>query len=923
VAARSLAAVAGSVAEMDEAQSPPAASPPAWARPPAAVLAELETTPDGLDDAEARRRLETHGPNRLPAPARGGPIVRFARQFKNVLIYALLAAAVLAALIGHELDAVVILAVVVVNAVIGFVQEGRAESALAALSQMLEPEARVLRGGRRRTVPAAEVVPGDVVLLEAGERVPADLRLIESRELTVDEAILTGESVAAEKTTTAVAAAAPLGDRTAMAFSGTLVVAGTGRGAVVATGGGTELGRISALLGGVETLKTPLVRQMDAFGRRLTLIILGLAAVVFAVAAGLRGYRLDEAFMAVVGLAVAAIPEGLPAVMTITLAIGTERLAARNAIIRRLPAVETLGSVSVICSDKTGTLTKNEMTAGVIAWAGHDLVIEGAGYVPDGAFRRDGERVDPRALPVVEEFLRGGLLCNEAELVREDDRWVALGDPTEAALVVAAVKAGFDTTAEREAHRRVDTVPFDSQHRYMATLHEGPGGERRIVAKGAPERILPMCRTQAGPHGSEPLAVHHWHHKAHELAASGKRLLAIAQKPAARDHHSLAARDVDGDLEFLGLVGLIDPPREEAREAVAACRRAGIDVKMITGDHAVTAEAIARELGLPQPETALTGPDLDRIGDDELPARVHHTSVFARTSPEHKLRLVTALQAMGGVVAMTGDGVNDAPALKRADVGVAMGKKGSEATKEAAEMVLADDHFATIVAAVREGRTVYDNLKKFIGWTLPTNGGQAFAIVAAIAAGLALPITAVQILWVNMITAVGLGLTLAFEPTEPRTMYRPPRPSDEPLLSALLLWRVVFVSALFVAGAFGTYFWALDQGRAVDTARTMVVNAIVAMQITYLFSARFAHASAVTLDGLKGTRAVWIGVVTVVLAQVVFTTTPPMQHLFATTALVPADLVPVVAAGAMVFLVTEAEKGVQRRFERYRRQRHG
>ncbi|MFP4359982.1 MAG: HAD-IC family P-type ATPase [Alphaproteobacteria bacterium] len=908
---------------MDEAATAlDADAPPAWARPAADVVAGLETGADGLDDDEAARRLAVHGANRLPAPRRGGPLARFARQFKNVLIYALLAAAVLAAAIGHELDALVILAVVLVNAAIGFVQEGRAESALAALSQMLEPEARVLRGGRRRTVAAATLVPGDVVLLEAGERVPADLRLVEARELKVDEAILTGESVAADKQTAPVPASAALGDRTSMAFSGTLVVAGTARGVVAATGADTELGRISALLGGVETLKTPLLRQMDAFGRRLTLIILGLAAAVFAVAVGLRGYPFGEAFMAVVGLAVAAIPEGLPAVMTITLAIGTERLAAKNAIIRRLPAVETLGSVSVIGSDKTGTLTKNEMTAAVIALADHELAIEGAGYRPEGAFRRDGARVDPRALPASEQLLRGGLLCNDAELVRTDDDWRAEGDPTEAALVVAAVKAGFDARAERAAHRRLDAVPFDSQHRYMATLHEGPGGERRIVAKGAPERILPMCRTQAGPHGSEPLAEHHWHHKAHELAASGKRLLAIAQKPAARDHHSLAARDVDGDLEFLGLVGLIDPPREEAREAVAACRRAGIDVKMITGDHAVTAEAIARELGLPQPEQALTGPDLDRIDDDELPARVHHTSVFARTSPEHKLRLVRALQARGGVVAMTGDGVNDAPALKRADVGVAMGKKGSEATKEAAEMVLADDHFATIVAAVREGRTVYDNLKKFIGWTLPTNGGQAFAIVAAIAAGLALPITAVQILWVNMITAVGLGLTLAFEPTEPRTMRRPPRPSDEPLLSVLLLWRVGFVSALFVAGAFGTFFWALDQGHSVDTARTMVVNAIVAMQIAYLFSARFAHASAVNLAGLRATRAVWIGVGVVVLAQLAFTTTPPMQHLFATTGFAATDLTPILAAAVMVFALAEAEKAAKRRLDLGRRRRH-
>jgi len=487
--------------------------------------------------------------------------------------------------------------------------------------------------------------------------------------------------------------------------------------------------------------------------------------------------------------------------------------------------------------------------------------------------------------------------------------------------VIAAAKAGVDVEGERAAWRRVDAIPFDSQHRFMATLHDVPGGGRRIVVKGAPERLMPMCRAQVRTDGPAPLDHDAWHARAHRLARSGKRLLAVAIKRAHPHAHRLEHADVESGLELLGLVGLIDPPRDEAREAVAACRRAGIDVKMITGDHAVTAEAIARALGLPQPERALTGPELDAVDDADLPARVRHTSVFARTAPEHKLRLVQALQAMGAVVAMTGDGVNDAPALKRADVGIAMGKKGSEASKQAAEMVLADDHFATIVAAVREGRTVYDNLKKVIAWTLPTNGGEAFLVVAAIAAGLALPMTAVQILWVNTVTAVGLGLTLAFEPTEPRTMLRPPRPSNEPLLSPVLLWRVVFVSVLFVSGAFVAFFWALDQGRSVEAARTLVVNAFVAMEIAYLFSARFTHGSALSLTGLRGTRAVWIGVGGVLAAQVAFTTAPPLQHLFATARLAIVDLALVAGAAVMVLVLAEAEKWVLRRREVSRQRR--
>ncbi|MEO1089947.1 MAG: HAD-IC family P-type ATPase [Pseudomonadota bacterium] len=891
---------------------------PSHATTAADVVTALATTPSGLAPDEAAARLRTIGANRLPAPPRTGPLRRFMRQFHNVLIYALLAAAIVALAIGHGLDAGVIMAVVLVNALVGFVQEGRAEGALQALATMLEPHASVLRGGARVTVPADDLVPGDVVLLEAGDRVPADLRLLNARDLNIDESLLTGESEPTAKAPAPVAADAALGDRSAMAHSGTLVVRGIGQGVVTATGAATELGRIGELLRRVETLQTPLLRQMDRFGRQLTVLILALSALVFGVAVGLRGYGLADAFMAVVGLAVAAIPEGLPAVMTITLAIGTQRLAARRAIIRRLPAVETLGSVSVICSDKTGTLTQNEMTVATVATADATFQLSGVGYAPHGRLERDGQPVDAADHPAVPVLLRAALLCNDASVREAEGRWIIDGDPMEAALVVAAGKLGFDADRERQQRPRTDAIPFDSQHRFMASLHHDHDGAAELLVKGAPERVLAMCGHAHGAAGLVPLDQAAWDERVTAIAALGQRVLALAAKPMTGERRELTFADVDGELDLLGLVGLIDPPREEAADAVLACGRAGIDVKMITGDHAGTARAIARALGLPSPERTVTGAELDDLDERAFAEQANGASVFARTSPEHKLRLVSALQARGAVVAMTGDGVNDAPALKRADVGIAMGQKGSEAAKEAAEMVLADDHFATIVAAVREGRTVYDNLKKVIAWTLPTNGGEAMAIVAAIAFGVALPITPVQILWVNMITAVGLGLTLAFEPTEPKTMDGPPRPPAEALLAPVLLWRVAYVSLLFVAGVFAAYWTALAEGRSVEAARTLVVNALVVMEIAYLFSARYAHGLALTLQGLRGTTAVWAGVLFVAFAQLVFTYAPFMQATFQTRAPVASDALLLAGLGIALFAAVELEKALLRRWTRNR-----
>ncbi|MEQ8813108.1 MAG: cation-transporting P-type ATPase [Thalassobaculum sp.] len=883
---------------------------------PTAVLADLQVDAEGLSSPEAARRLAEHGPNRLPQGPGRPAAVRLLLQFHNLLIYMLLAAGALAAAIGHVTDALVILAVVVINAVIGFIQEGRAERALEAIRGMIDPNASVIRDGRRVTVKAEAVVPGDIVLLEAGDRVPADLRLIRSRNLRVDEAVLTGESVPVDKAVAPVAADVPIGDRFSMAFSGTFVAAGQATGVAVETGMATELGRISLMIGAVERLATPLVRQMDQFARQVAVAVLGLSALVFGYAVLLRSYPLDQAFMAVVGLAVAAIPEGLPAVMTIALAVGVQRMAARNAIIRRLPAVETLGAVSVICSDKTGTLTRNEMTVRNVTTALADIRVEGGGYRPEGGFRIADETIDPPAYPVLEELALAAALCNDANLRQVGENWVVDGDPMEGALVALAVKSGHDVAAARSNLKRLDEIPFDSRHRYMATLHARRGRESVAYVKGAPERILGMCAYEATPDGDRPVDAGRWHAAIEALAADGQRVIALARRTLPADMIDVAPGDVEHYLTLLGLVGLIDPPRPEAIVAVAECRSAGIRVKMITGDHGATARAIAVQLGIEDDPKAVTGQDLDRMEAAEFRDQARSATVFARTSPEHKLRLVEALQSDGSIIAMTGDGVNDAPALKRADVGVAMGGKGTEAAKEASEMVLADDNFASIVAAVREGRTVYDNLTKVIAWTLPTNGGEAFTIVLAILFGLTLPVTPVQILWINMVTAVALGLTLAFEPTEAGAMRRPARPAGQRLLSRRLVWRIVFVSGLMVAGTFGIYSWAMARGLDIETARTVVVNTLVVMEIFYLFSVRYAHGSSFTWRGMLGTRAVLIGVATVAAAQFAFTYLPAMQAVFESRPVALGDGVAIVAVGVALLVTVEAEKWIAARFGR-------
>ncbi len=848
-------------------------------------LAAFDSGPDGLTAVEASRRLAQHGPNRLPEARARGSVLRFLAHFHNVLIYVLMGAAVVTGALQHWVDTGVILAVVVANALIGFVQEGKAEAAMAAIRDMLAPRAAVLRDGQRVSVNGDTLVPGDVVLLEAGDKVPADLRILEARGLAAQEAILTGESVPVEKVTDPVGADAALGDRRSMLWSSTLVTQGTARGLVVATSEATEIGRIGGLLAGVEQLTTPLVEQMDHFARWLSFLIVLASGLLLAYSYFVGHHDFAEMFMAVVGVAVAAIPEGLPAVMTITLAIGVQAMAQRNAIVRRLPAIEAIGSVSVICTDKTGTLTRNEMVVAAAETPDGSFDIAGEGYAPNGAITPEGD---------LSHVARTAALCNDAGLRETAGHWTVEGDPMEGALLAFAGKAGVEAAA-----RRLDAIPFDSRHRFMAVLTEGPDGHVTHV-KGAPERVLRMC---AG------IDYKHWHERAEFMARRGLRVLALAERREAGTQIDKAA--LEGGLTFLGLVGLIDPPRPEAIAAVAECRAAGIRVKMITGDHAGTAAAIAGQIGLQNPHRVLTGTQLDKLDDAQLALEVAGVDVFARTSPEHKLRLVTALQANGLSVAMTGDGVNDAPALKRADAGIAMGLKGSEVAKEAADLVLADDNFASIVAAVREGRTVYDNLKKVISWTLPTNAGESMTIVLALLVGFALPVTAVQILWINLITGITLALALAFEPTEAGTMARPPRRRDAPILSGELVWHVVLVALLFLAAVFGIFTYAIDKGHSLALAQTMAMNTLVVLEIFQLFFIRNIHSTSLTWDAVKGTRVVWLVVIAVTAAQFAVTYLPLLQAILGTEPVPLDDGLLIVAVGAVFFAIIEIEKKIR------------
>ncbi|MCK9201451.1 MAG: cation-transporting P-type ATPase [Gallionella sp.] len=884
-----------------------AASPDWHSQSAQEALSALDSTLDGLSAAEAAQRMQRYGPNRLTPPHRRGPLMRFLLQFHNVLIYVLLAAATVTALLAHWVDTAVIVGVVVINAIIGFLQEGKAEKAMEAIRRMLSPEATVLREGRRTVVAAETLTPGDIVLLASGDKVPADLRLLNAKNLRIEEAALTGESTAVEKNPAAVDARAVLGDRYCMAYSSTLVVYGQGMGVVVATADDTEIGRISAMLEEVQSMTTPLLRQMETFGRWLTVAIMALAVLTFLFGWLVHSFGLGDMFLAAVSMAVAAIPEGLPAVLTITLALGVQRMAKRNAIVRRLPAVEALGSVTVICTDKTGTLTKNEMTVQRVIAAPQVFEVSGSGYAPHGGFAIAGREANIADYSHALDLLRVGLLCNDAALNKAEGQWRIAGDPTEGALIPLALKAGMDVAFEQGELPRTDHIPFESEHRYMATLHHDHAGHAFVFVKGAVEQVLAMCHLQREVGEDATLDLPYWQERMAETGALGQRVLAMAMKTVDAGQRELNFDDMQDGYTLLGMVGISDPPREEAIAAVRDCKAAGIRVKMITGDHADTARAIAAQIGIGNGH-ALTGGEIDALDDDALRQAVRDVDVFARASPEHKLRLVTALQANGEIVAMTGDGVNDAPALKRADIGVAMGMKGTEVAKEAAEMVLADDNFATIAHAVQEGRTVYDNIRKAIVFIIPTNGGEAGVVLIAILFGMVLPITPVQILWVNMVSAVTLALALSFERAEPDVMRRAPRAATEPILSRFMIWRITFVSVLLTVGVVALFLWELARGDSLETARTVAVNALVMGEIAYLFNCRYLLGPVRSWQDFTGNRYVLLSIGVLAVIQAAFTYLPFMQKMFGVVALDAAAWGLIAGFGVLLFVVIEIEK---------------
>ncbi len=893
-----------------------------WSQPAADVARALDSDPSrGLSASLAASRLAQLGPNTITV-RRGRPWWwMLLLQFYAPLVIILIAAVAVTAWLGEWVDSGVIAGVVVANAVIGFVQELRAVKAIDALARSMKIQATVVRDGSPFRVGAETLVVGDLIRLEPGDKVPADLRLVEVHELQVDESTLTGESLSVSKTVEVLDATLRLPDRKNMCFAGSLTTRGTAEGIVVATADATEVGRISRMISTAQEIATPLARKIASFSHMLLWVIVVVAALAFCVGVW-RGHPPAEMFMTAVAIAVGAIPEGLPAAVTIMLAVGVSRMAARKAIIRRLPAVEALGSTTIICSDKTGTLTQNQMTVRAACMARQEFEFTGAGYHPAGDVRCENESASHDRLPGLANLLACGALCNDATVREREGTWEAHGDPTEAALVVAAGKlhGAPSSSALRAALPRVDVIPFESDRMYMATLHASaamPDAPCVVYVKGSVERLSAMCTLQQTAVGTvRPFDLNSALGDATELSRRGLRVLAFAsaEVPRTKVKH-LQPSMVEHGLTWLGVQGMLDPPRAEAINAVAVCQRAGIQVKMITGDHALTAAAIAQMIGIRQSvsegQGALSGADVAAISDSDLPAIAESTTVFARMTPEQKLRLVKALQSRGHVVAMTGDGVNDAPALRQADIGVAMGVSGTEVAKDAADMVLADDNFATIEAAVEEGRSVYSSLTKFIVWTLPTNGGEAFVIVAATVAGWPLPILPVQALYINMITAILLGMPLIFEAKDAGIMSRPPRDPNRPLLSFELFMRTGLVSLLLCAGAMTMFQWEVGRGMSEPVARAAAVSVIVVGECFYLLSARTLSRPFWSVP-LLSNRWLWVGIGTMLAAQALFVHAPLFNRLFHTGSMDAQSWVRVFLMGAGLFLIVEVEKAIRR-----------
>ncbi|WP_206684012.1 cation-transporting P-type ATPase [Pontibacter beigongshangensis] len=884
----------------------------------AQALDLLQVSPDkGLDQGEAEGRIAAYGRNVMTPKKKQSAFIRFLLQFHQPLIYILLAATAITLFMQEYIDAAVIFGVVLLNSIIGYIQESKALEAIDALANSMTARAHVIRAGRKQNIDAQELVPGDVVLIQSGDKFPADVRLVQQRDLKVDESALTGESVAVEKNTDTVPADVVLGDRLCIGFSSTVVTYGHAKGVVVATGDHTEVGKIQQSIASAQDLETPLALKIKAFSNLLLWVILSLSAIVLVIGL-MRGIPFEETFMIAIALAVSAIPEGLPVVVTIMLALGVSKMAKRKAIIRKLVAVETLGSTSVICSDKTGTLTENQMTVQQVVAGGKFYEVNGLGYRPQGQVLENGKAADLANNRALEFCLKAGMLCSNSAILEKDGQWITEGDPTEGAMIVTARKAGFEEKQLEREYPRQDTIPFESEYQYMATLHRGD--DPVIFLKGSLEAVLERCSEALQPDGSTTsLEKEIIQTQVEEMAAEGLRVLAFAMAEAPEGKDSIEHGDTKAGMFFLGVQGMIDPPRKEAVEAVKLCQKAGIEVKMITGDHATTASAIASQIGLKGRKengklVAVAGRVLQQIEDKELEEVAETTSVFARVSPDQKLRLVKALQARGKIVAMTGDGVNDGPALKQANIGIAMGITGTDVAKDASDMILTDDNFSSIEGAVEEGRSVFDNLIKFIVWTLPTNLGESLIIIVAVILASQLPVQPVQILWINMTTSTLLGLTLAFEPKEPGIMDRPPRPANRPILTQGLIMRSLLVGVVMLTAAFGLYLYELDRGATLAEAQTVATTVFVVLESFYLLNCR-SLVKSIRAIGFFSNMWVYYGIAAMFLVQALFIYVPGMNTLFHSSPLDAMQLLRIFGAGAVLFIIVSVEKYIRSRIK--------
>jgi len=886
------------------------------AKPVGEVFEELGVASSGLSTEEARRRLEKYGPNTLEKGEEVNVLSIAVHQFTDPLIYILMIAAAVTAILRDWIDTGVILAVITINAIVGFSQEIKAERAIKALKTLAAPKAVVVRNGRVEEVDSAELVPGDIVLLSSGTRVPADLRLIEAIRLEVDESALTGESIPAKKVSGPLDVEGPsIGDMKNMAFMGTLVTSGRGQGIVVATGVRTQLGGISYEVARVRSAVTPLQDKLGHMSRAIGVAILGISAI--AVVLGIMmGEKFVDMLLTGIALAVGAIPEGLPVVVTITLAIGVKRMADKNAIIRRLPAVETLGSTTVIASDKTGTMTRNEMTVVRIFAGDRFYKVTGTGFSPAGEILAE-DADDARGNKALEMCLRAGLMANESDLEFDEQKkeYVPRGDPTEVSLIVSATKGGLSQGSEKVSYIDLDEIPFESERMYMATLHRDPDGKGNIAfIKGAPDRVLGMCGRALTAEGEEAeldkgrvAAVND------SMGSEGLRILAMAYKKFPAEVASIEPSMLESGSVFLGIQGMYDPPREEVYEAVRQAKRSGIRVVMVTGDHKVTALSIARRLGIvgENYDDVLTGQDLEPMADDELYERVTRVSVFSRVSPIHKLRIVQQLIRHGEVVAVTGDGVNDTPALKAAHIGVAMGKSGTDAAKETAEMIITDDNFASIFAAVKEGRVVFANIRKVVLFLLSSGLGQVVLILATLIMRLPLPLLPAQIIWMNLVTNGLQDVAMAFEPAEKGIEYQKPRPRGEPIISRLMVERLVVIGVVLALGTLAIYIWELGRGAGIDKARTEALTTMVFYQLFNVFNARSETRSVLTMNPLLN-PFLFFSIVASVIAQVAVIYWEPLQFMFRTTPLELNDWLVIIPVALTVVIVVEADKALRR-----------